>query len=329
VDGRALPRVVYLGGVGRSGSTLTERILGQLPGVCPVGELVHMWQRGVGMGERCGCGEAFPACGFWQEVGAAAFDGWDNVDLEHFARLRAAVDRTRFIPLLAIPTMHPSRRRLLDDYVSYYLKLYTAIRQVSGCSVIVDSSKHASLAFCLRSSAELDLRVIHLVRDSRAVAYSWSRKVLRPDTATPSYMATYTASGAAWPWTSQNAAMQLFARSGTPTLRVRYEDLITATEATLARIATFAGLPATVGRLGFLGGDESGRWADLDAAHTASGNPMRFATGRIPIRLDEVWRTAMPTARRRTVTALTLPLLLHYGYSSRVRATPEANRVRR
>ena len=44
---------------------------------------------------------------------------------------------------------------------------------------------------------------------------------------------------------------------------------------------------------------------------------MRFATGKVAIRGDERWRTAMPDAQRRTVTAMTLPLLKHYGYLGR------------
>jgi hypothetical protein len=44
---------------------------------------------------------------------------------------------------------------------------------------------------------------------------------------------------------------------------------------------------------------------------------MRFATGRIPIRADDEWRTAMSGAQRKTVAALTLPLLAHYGYLRR------------
>src|SRR5215471_1503195 len=71
-------RVVYLGGLGRSGSTLVERLLGELPGVCAVGEVVHLWERGVVEGERCGCGLAFADCGFWAKVGQAAFGGWDS-----------------------------------------------------------------------------------------------------------------------------------------------------------------------------------------------------------------------------------------------------------
>ena len=32
-------RVIYLGGLGRSGTTLLERLLGEIPGVCASGEL--------------------------------------------------------------------------------------------------------------------------------------------------------------------------------------------------------------------------------------------------------------------------------------------------
>jgi hypothetical protein len=72
------PTLLYLGGLGRSGSTIIERLLGQLPGVCSVGEVVHLWRRGIGDAERCGCGEPFPGCPFWSKVGLAAFGGWDN-----------------------------------------------------------------------------------------------------------------------------------------------------------------------------------------------------------------------------------------------------------
>ena len=310
-------RVIYLGGLGRSGSTLLERLIGELPGVCSAGEVVHMWQRGIVEGERCGCGRPFGDCEFWCAVGQEAFGGWDAVDVGRIAQLRHEVDRTRSIPLVAASALHPSIRATIDEYVSHYVHVYDAIARVSGCPTIVDSSKHASLAFCLRRQAGLDLRVIHVVRDSRAVAYSWSRRVSRPDSPAATYMTTYTPTRAAGHWNVQNQAMQFLARTGTPTIRVRYEDLVTAPAATLARIATFAGLPAGGQELGFLSTGRDGPWAELGAAHTASGNPMRFLTGRIPIRGDERWRSAMPPSQRRTVTALTFPLLSHYGYARR------------
>ena len=306
--------MLYIAAIGRSGTTLAERMLGQLPGVCAIGEVVHLWQRGVVTSELCGCGEPFLRCSFWRDVGAVAFGGWDETEMMRVAQLRAAVDRTRFIPSLLAPGLRPSLRTKLAEYVSYYRRLYDAVSVVSGGQVVVDSSKHASLAFCLRSSQTIDLRVVHVVRDSRAVAHSWTRTVSRPEARTTSFMPVARPAGAAWQWNHQNGAIQLLASTGTPTLRVRYEDLVTAPERTLARIAAFGGLAVEADQLSFVGADERGRWADLNVAHTASGNPMRFQTGLIRIRRDDEWRAAMSTTQRRVVTALTLPLLTHYGY---------------
>jgi Sulfotransferase family len=309
--GRA--RVLYVGGLGRSGSTLIERLIGQLPGVCSVGELVHLWERGVKEGERCGCGQPFHECLFWQQVGVVAFDGWDKIDVSRIAALRARVDRNRFIPALAGRRPRPGLRPDLDEYTSYYARLYAAISKVSGCELIVDSSKHPSLAHCLRWQADLDLRVLHLIRDSRAVAYSWSRQVRRPDTESESYMTRYSTIMAAGQWNSQNAAFHLLAKLGCQTMRMKYEDFIAGPEAALRRLAGFAGLPVQAS-YPFLGTDGTSCWADLGGAHTVSGNPMRFSTGRIAIRGDERWRSDMPKTQQRAVAALTFPLLAGYGY---------------
>ena len=306
-------RVLYIGGLGRSGSTVIERLTGQLPGVCAVGELVHLWERGVTDGERCGCGEPFRQCPFWSQVGKAAFGGWDEVDVSRVAALRSRVDRNRFIPALAKRHVGPEMRRRLAEYTGYYARLYAAITQVSGCDLVVDSSKHPSLAHCLRWQADVDLRVLHLVRDPRAVAYSWSRQVLRPDTDRQSYMTRYSPAVAAEQWDVQNAALHLLVRSGVPTMRLRYEDFTAEPELTLHLIAGFAGLPAQ-DSYPFLTTHGTSWAAHLAVGHSVSGNPMRFTAGQVPISRDERWRTGMSRAQQRAVTALTLPLLASYGY---------------
>ena len=306
-------RVLYVGGLGRSGSTLIERLIGQLPGVCAVGELVHLWDRGITDDERCGCGEPFRQCPFWQQVGKAAFDGWDQVEVSRVAALRSQVDRNRFIPALARRDLRPKMRQVLTEYTSYYARMYAAINQVSGCELVVDSSKHPSLAHCLRWQPDVDLRVLHLVRDSRAVAYSWSRQVLRPDTDRQSYMTRYSPVMAAGQWNVQNAAFHLLSRSGVPTTRLRYEDFTAEPELTLNQIAGFAGLPARES-YPFLTADGTSWVAQLGGGHGVSGNPMRFTTGQVPISRDERWRISMPGAQQRAVTAFTLPLLAGYGY---------------
>lgn len=312
-------RVVYLGGMGRSGSTLAERLLGELPGVCVAGEIVHLWQRCVADNELCGCGAEFARCEFWSAVAGTAFGAWSKIDAGRIAGLRASVDRTRFIPLLAGWAMPDRVRRDLTEYTGYYLRLYQAIADVSGCRTIVDSSKHASLAFCLSRRDDLDMRVIHVVRDSRAVAYSWTTRVPRPEARARSYMTRYSPAQAAREWNVQNAALHLLARGQTPVLRVRYEDLVAGVKPTLRQIARFAELAVDEPGLAFIGGADQGQWAELSPGHTAAGNPMRFTAGKIPIRADERWRTSMPGSQRRAVTALTLPLLSHYGYALRDR----------
>jgi len=134
---------------------------------------------------------------------------------------------------------------------------------------------------------------------------------------TSTYMTTYRPARAATQWNAQNGALQLLARRGTPVLRLRYEDFVATPEQSLRQAARFAGIAAGDLPLGFLGSDGESRYALLSGAHTASGNPMRFATGKVPIRGDDRWRAAMPGAERRMVTALTLPLLSHYGYIGR------------
>ena len=57
-----------------------------------------------------------------------------------------------------------------------------AAARVAGASVVIDSSKHSALAHCLRWSNAIELRVLQVVRDPRGVAYSWTKRVDRPET---------------------------------------------------------------------------------------------------------------------------------------------------
>jgi sulfotransferase family protein len=303
-------RVIFLGGLGRSGTTLIERVLGELPGACALGEVVHLWQRDVRDDERCGCGEPFSACPFWTAVGTAAFGGWAGVDVDRIAALAAGVERTRFIPTLA-------RRRLPDpaagavaEYTGYYARVYRAALQASGAGAVVDSSKHASLAFCLRWCPEVDLRVVHVVRDSRGVAYSWTKRVPRPETDGAQEMTRYSPARSALLWDAHNAAFGLLRRRGVPVLRLRYEAFLDDPAGAVRDIAAFADLPVDERDLKFLDGGV----ATLGPGHSAAGNPMRFATGPVAMRRDDAWRHALPAGQRRLVAALTAPLLAGYGY---------------
>ncbi|HEX4817066.1 MAG TPA: sulfotransferase [Nonomuraea sp.] len=282
-------RVVYLGGLGRSGSTLLQRLLAELPGVVALGEVVHLWERGVLAGERCGCGAAFPVCAFWRQVGERAFGGWSRRLAERVLALRQRVDRTRRIGRIT----HPD----LAEYVRSYRMVYSA----AGAPVVIDSSKHASLACCL-AAAGVDVHVVHVVRDPRAVARSWARAVLRPEDGRP--MTRWSPVRTAVHWTAQNAALELLARRGTRVTMVRYEDLVAEPGPVLAGLARELGL----GAAGFPFLDGHTAW--LGPSHTVSGNPMRFHVGRVELRRDDSRGSCGGV-----VGALTWPLRARYGYA--------------
>lgn len=306
-------RVVFLGGLGRSGTTLIERVLGELPGVCSAGELVHLWRWGILEDDRCGCGRAFSQCEFWTAVGREAFGstGWTSALARRLLRLRSRVERTRYLPQLMLPTAAHPRSRELASYVEVYSDLYAAIASVSGSSVVVDSSKHSSLAFCLRHSRSIDVRVVHVVRDSRGVAYSWTKEIPRPESsAGRDMMLRYSPVRSSLLWDVDNTSLTVLGWLGTPRLLVRYEDFVARPADQVARIADFAGLPISGTDLSFLGST----YANLTATHTVAGNPMRFRTGRIELRRDDAWRQRLPRGQRRVISALTAPLLASYGY---------------
>jgi hypothetical protein len=301
--------VLFIGGSQRSGSTLLDRLMSQIHGYVSAGELVHLWARGVRDNELCGCGEAFHACPFWGEVGRLAFGGWDRLRPDDIIALQRRVDRNRYIFFMIVPRASARYRRDLAHYTEILGRLYRAI-STAGEGIIVDSSKHASTAFLLRRVVGLRLSVVHLVRDSRGVAFSLGKRVRRPEVVEEeAFMHRQPAWRAAVEWVAFNGLFHLLRLVGNPVTRIRYEDLLRDPRSVLASLASrsdatrAASLPVIDGSRVTLGVD-----------HTVAGNPMRFARGELELRLDDGWRRAMRPLDRRLTTALTAPLLKAYGY---------------
>ncbi|NUT35539.1 MAG: sulfotransferase [Hamadaea sp.] len=314
-----MARVIFLGGLGRSGTTLIERVLGEVPGVCALGEVVHLWQRDLRDDERCGCGVPFSGCDFWERVGVAAFGGWHRVDVHRVLALRDLVERTRHIPRLATRVPH-SYAELVREYADYYVRVYDAAATVAGASVVVDSSKHSALAHVLRYATDpalgdpaLDLRVLHVVRDARGVAYSWTKKVRRPESADDE-MTRYAPAQSALLWTAHNAAFGLLRRRGVRVRRLRYEEFLADPQSSLRKLVAYAGLDPSAVDLGWLEADH----VTLGVSHSAAGNPMRFTTGRLPLHRDDAWRDRLAPRQRAVVSAVCAPMLKAYGYDLRV-----------
>jgi hypothetical protein len=291
---------------------LLGRLVGQAAAFVHVGELMFVWRRGVLENQLCGCGEPFRSCPFWTDVGAAAFGGWTESFAEESEDLRHLVERNRYLPALATGWGTRAFKTHRDEYGERLSKLYRSVAQVSGCSIIVDTSKIPAHALTLHGSGGIELRVCLLVRDSRGVAYSWTRRRRRPEIRDAgAYMDNYSTLRSTAEWVSFNSLFSMAGALEVPVRRVRYEDLVRRPNDELTALVNFAGGDPTG-----LATLEPGT-VDLTPDHSMAGNPMRFTRGETVLAVDDEWRTAMPRSQRGVVTALTAPWLFRYGYLSR------------
>ncbi len=282
------------------------RLLGDVDGFVSVGELRYVWERGFVDNHLCECGQPFRECSFWTEVADRAFGGFAALDAEAVRRHQTAVDRIRYVPELLWRGLRTEAfRRHLGEFEKTLELLYRAILDVSRASVVVDSSSDSTYAFVLRAAERLDLRIVHLVRDSRAVAYSWTRSKPRPEiSGRTEYMRRRSPIQSAVHWDAHNLLLELLAARDRNALRVRYEDLVTDPEAVVRSTCSLVGQP------GAAPSSEVSR-------HSISGNPMRFESGPLRVKLDDEWIGAMAAGDRRLVTLTTAPLLARYGYVTR------------
>jgi hypothetical protein len=304
--------VLYVAGMPRSGSTMLDLMLGQLVGHCDVGELFYLWLSGVERNFRCACGEHFDACPFWAEVGRRAYGGWSTLDVTEVRALQRKVDATSRLPLILGARFAPRFRRDLDRYIALLTPLYRAIAEVSGSKVVVDSTKRPSLAYILARAPKIDLRMVHVLRDPRGVAYSWSKVVELPEgTSTKGRMNQRSARLTARRWVTVNAMIAGLARLGTRRVTVRYEDLVGDPRTELGRIADLtADVTGVADPLAFL----DGKSFEQAGSHAVAGGRIRMRTGTIALSLDEKWRREYGPWRRRLVAAMTWPLRSMYGY---------------
>lgn len=307
-----MPRttVVYLSGFGRSGSTLVERFLGAAPGWTNIGELVDLARSVARDDELCGCGLRFSRCPLWTRVGELAFGGWDTRKLDQLSSLQRSAARQRHLPALLASRRPPSAS--LAQLRASYACIYRAVAEVTGSVVVVDASKGPALGAALSGSPDLDVRMLNVVRDPRAVAWSWTRRAERPhSTAGVQEMWRIPVHRAAAQWSVLQLEVEAVRLSGgVAAARLRYEDFVADPVGSLERSTGTLGLPLARADLPVVDGGQ----VVLDRSHGLSGNPGRFRSGEVALRADDGWRNDMPADSRALVTMLTLPLLRAYGY---------------
>ncbi|WP_081416550.1 sulfotransferase [Arthrobacter castelli] len=306
-------RVLMLGGFGRSGSTLLERCLAETRGVTALGEVLHLWERGLVDDELCGCSSRFSECAFWQDIGRRAFGGWERVDAAQLVEDRRLVVRNRHLPELTIGLSTPGRRLRRLRFLRHLNSLYQAAHDSSRGDILVDSSKHPAYAYLLRRAA-VNLKCVLVVRDPRGVAFSWSKVVKRPESSqSDAYMPRYSTARAVFNWAAYGTAFHGLSLLRVPVMTVHYEDFMDDPSRVVKSIMSFAGNEAEEIDTSHLGSDS----VTLTEHHTVAGNPIRFTTGRLAIRADHQWRHEMPAIQRLVATVVSAPLNLIYRFRLR------------
>lgn len=293
--------VVYVLGTARSGSTLLTRLLCDAwPDAFAAGEIRLLWRE---LDRRtCGCGVLARDCPVWSEV----VDRSTVVDTPPDA-VRGLLDAsTRMQHLPAILRAGDARDRLPDGArraARHLGETYRRVAAATGARVIVDSSKSVAEAALLRFVPGLRPVVVHIVRDPRAVAYSWHRALDQGAEGTPEHPTW----SVALRWVLTNVASEAVSRRyGPDAAQVRYEDLVSAPDVELARLADLIGPrpapPAADARR---------------ASHIVGGNALRRSPHRIEVREDAEWRRAQRPAISGEIAGLTYPLMRRYRYELR------------
>jgi len=271
-----LTKLVYIGGYGRSGSTLLEYLLAASPDVVACGEVLT-YAQGLAA-PLCSCGKPREACSVWGPL----------------------IDAVG-------PERRWTHRTLIRELLRHVEGRY---------GILVDSSKTAwgsiFTPFALRRDLHNDFRLVHLVRDPRGVCWSnvvgqrYRRGKPLPEIEhSPVRFLRDLRTLLGW-WVA-NLGCEVFGwRFPNQYLRLRYEDLVDGPQVALNHV--FHAL-----RLGQ--GPSLDDLNENDNRHSLFGSAVRVRSlSPSEVSQDVRWKTDMKPGERRLISLLSWPLRRRYGY---------------
>lgn len=301
-------KVIYIMGASRSGSTILDTVLGNHPQIESVGELTNLPRSGWINGEYCACGKRGNVCSFWSNVRQEWVKRIGIDDVEGYLALQNIFERFRHWPRLLKERYKSSLQ--FQTYTKHTHALFEAICQVSGKSIVVDSSKNRMRAFALSIMPGIDLHLIHLVRDGRGVVWSL-KKTYRKDQnqgvqkdikASPIWMTT-----ALWILANLQSEWVKYQLDVQQSLQVRYEDFITNPKMILNKVEKFIAYD-----FGEMAEVVSARKA-MEVGHTIAGNRLRMAKS-VRLQPDIEWMDKMPDEEQQMVWIMAGWLMSRYEY---------------
>lgn len=280
--------VFIVSATGRSGTTLLARLLGELEACVNIGEASRLISGQI-PDDLCGCGKPMDSCPFWNHM--------EKATPEPVQKFLRRWTRTRFLPLhLLLSRWRPlSRRR--HQFLQTMEGVYGEIARRSASTVIVECVNGPAYLNLLTHLLTAESYVVHLVRDPREVAMSWSKR--------KGSLPVYSGVGVCLRWLIHNVLFEWVGRQARSYRRLRFEDFVEKPRETLELIT---GGILEKPRLPL---DSQGR-AHLHPQHHVAGNPDKLLSGDVVIRPQTASR--IPLRVRLLALLVTFPLLSRYGY---------------
>jgi len=301
--------VLYIASPGRSGSTLMERVLNEIPSVFAAGELGRALLYRAALFEknkaRCLCGQKICECPTWGRITNDAT--FKTIDEKSFKEAQAKYhNNTIFLKLFLKKKQNlPSD---LKQYLNGLQTLYSAIKRNQSCQIITDSSILPLYGYYLSLIPSIDLYVVHLVRDPRGVVHSWN--TIKYTSKNVPWSPKINVLQAAFTWMKRNMFTEfLFSWKKGKYLRIHYEDFVENPTEIIMQIGEMLGLKLD-DSLDFIDGKKLG----LGVNHLVGGNidAINKGSAKIVLKLDERWKRDMKWWKIVLVTLITWPLSLKY-----------------
>jgi hypothetical protein len=322
-------KLVYILAASHSGSTLISMLLNSHPRVVTTGELKFS-SKAIGDTDRyrCSCGQFINQCAFWQEIKkgmksrgyefdiSSAGTDFSDVDSWYARKLLKPLHRGLLLELCRDCALNisPFWRRHLSQVQKRNAAVIETILKTTGAEVVVDSSKtDLRLKYLLRNK-QLDIKIVRLIRDGRAVALTYMNPAEFADAVIADLRDGGTGGNrdkerlsmaqAAHQWKRSNEAAEniLHRLDKSRWTEIRYEQLCSDTENTLAGLFDFLGL------------NHQERNRDFRSVENhVIGNGMRLDNSS-QVELDERWKSVLTKEQLQDFDLIAGEMNVRYGY---------------
>lgn len=284
--------ILYIMGRGHNGSTVLDLLLGNHAEIQSVGELNSGLRRGAE--EVCACGENLSECKFWAPIRSKFDERFPEVKSDGYAKMLSYMDNFYRMPQIISRCF--LTRWVKEQYQPMTRYLFDSIAERGNARIVIDSSKEFSRAAYLLSRFPDKAKAIYLVRDGRAILWSYLKRFRKEGTF--NFMRKKRKVKWAWPIMliliasfvfSEIIALMLKLLYGKRILTVRYEDVCGTPTEELARIGEFVGVDLR--KLA----EKIEKGESLQIGHNIGGNAMRFSTtGDFVFKPDFSWEKQLP-----------------------------------